>query len=197
MRPDPTRRAFLGLCASGIPIGLVACSPGEVVCDTSGWMLPAKPAGSFFDCLQMSVMSDLANLIVGQGDWPTADDAAVVSYLDQIFADWAGPELKARLSRMPEQMDRFSVDQRARAYVQLDQADRAKLLAKYDAKAFEDRTAEASATYIEFKSLVLNIYNKSAEANRDFVRVPGAYLGDLSASEHLELLRDKAEGFTG
>ncbi len=183
--------------AGGGSFGLAACGPGEVVCEIGNWALPVKPAGVFFDCLQMSVMSDAANLIVGEGKWPTADDAQVVTYLDQIFGEWAGPDLKMRMSRLPEHLDNFAVQQQGRAYVQLDQEMRSETLSRYDAAAFADRKDEANATYIDFKSLVLKIYNTSAEANRDFVLVPGEYIGNLSASEHLELVRTKALDFAG
>jgi hypothetical protein len=158
-------------------------------------MVALWAAGSFFDCHQMSILSDIADLIVGEGDWPTAGDAGVVTYLDQIFGEWAGPGLKVRLSRMPEQLDRFAVEQHGSAYVRLDRSKRSQTLSDYDAKAFKDREAEASTTYREFKSMVLKIYNTSAEANRDFALVPGAYLGNLSSSQHLELVREKAMGF--
>ncbi len=198
MNFQATRRSFLRVCGVGsIPFGLAACAPGEVVCEVGNWALPVKPAGVFFDCLQMSVMSDAANLIVGDGDWPTADDAHVVTYLDQIFGEWAGPDLKVRMSRLAEHLGNFAVQQQGRAYVQLNQEQRLQTLRQYDAAAFADRKDEANATYIEFKTLVLKIYNTSAEANRDFVLVPGEYIGNLSASEHLELVRAKALEFAG
>ncbi len=194
MQYDPTRRNFLRICCvSGVPIGLAACAPA-VTGEAGAWALTKRSSGSFFDAGQMSVLSDMAELIIGDGPWPSASDADCVTFLDDMLGEWAGPILKARLSRLPAQLNRFSIRQQLRSYVYLDQPVRAQLLADYDELAFSDRSSEASVSYREFKSLVLKIYNTSTEMNADYVRVPGTYFGDLSETQQLGLVRDKSEG---
>ena len=189
------RRRFLVTCgASAVPAFLSACAPAVTVCNPRGWSIPLKPSGSFFDCQQISLLSDVANLLVGDGDWPSAEDAGVIPYLDTIFGSWAGTILKARISRLPGQIDRFAIQRLGRSYAFLDHALREGVLIEYDNLAFAKRSSEASIGYLQFKQLVLKIYGTSELTNRDFVRVPGNYLGNISAEQLSALLREQAEG---
>nr|WP_298894684.1 gluconate 2-dehydrogenase subunit 3 family protein [uncultured Altererythrobacter sp.] len=145
----------------------------------------------------MSIFSDVASLIVGEGDWPSVEDTRAVRFIDGMIEEWAGPKLKARLTRLPGQLDRFAEKLFKRSYAFLEREKREQVLSEFDALAFSKPQLEESIGYREFKTLLLKVHLSSAEANRDFVRVPGTYHGDLSADQYFEMIRDKAESFAG
>lgn len=178
-----SRRRFLNLCLIGgmpLPLGLAGCAPAALDCDTSGWAIAPRSAGQFFDCYQMSVLGDVADLIVGAGARASAQDAGVIGYIDGMMDGWAGPALKARLSRLPGYLDSFSADHAGRNYPSILGETRQQTLAGFDADAFAEQGTDASTIYREFKSLLLHVYFSSAETNRDYVGLPGMYDGDLS-----------------
>lgn len=193
-----TRRRFLGVFAlSTGPAYLAACAPGAVVCDTTSWTITPKAAGTFFDCHQMSVLSDAAELIVAHGDAPTVHATGAMSYIDGMIDDWAGPSMKGRLARLAGYLDDFANTTIGQPYTQLPIDARTQLLADFDEQSFADRESETGEAYTDFKSLLLKVYFTSEENNREYVRIPGEYLGDLSQEEYIALLRARAENFEG
>lgn len=200
MQFEQSRRQFLRQCRIGalpIPLAISACAGPTSQCDASSWEIARLEAGKFFDCYHISVLSDVAGLIIESPERPNASDTQVVSGIDDMIGDWAGPALKVRLARLPNYLDIYALSSAGEIYPFLPQDTRRRVLAGFDAAAFADRQTDASIAYREFKSLLLRFYLSSADANRDYVRVPGGYYGDLSESEYNALLRERAERFAG
>lgn len=196
--PATDRRGILraGL-AAGLPLGLAACGARSANCGGEGWSIARIESGKFFDCFQSSVLSDVAELIIGTGERPSVSEANVLGTIDAMIDEWAGPTLKAGLSRLPGQIDQAAIDRFDQSYANLPEDRRFAVLEAYDRQAFDDPGTTANTAYLEFKRMLLKIYTTSAQANSEYVRIPGAYLGDLSRDEYVALLRERAENFSG
>lgn len=200
MQFEQSRRQFLSHWRIGVlpfPLAMSACAGRTSQCNARNWEIAPQGAGKFFDCYHMSVLGDVADLVVESPDRSSASDTQVISDIDDMISDWAGPGLKVRLARLPNYLDIYALSSVGEMYPFLPRDKRTHVLASFDAAAFAEPETDASTAYRAFKSLLLRFYLSSAETNPDYAHVPGGYYGDLSESQYQALLRERAEGFTG
>ena len=189
-----TRRLLLsrsGLALAGFPLAASATAAfGHEVTGIEVVVDPAK-GYAFFNEKQVAVLTDVADIMIPQTDTPGAIASATVPYVDQMMIDWADSDTKAKFAYFVESMDKLAQAQGHADYLAMPRDAREKLVDSVDAEAFSSRNEAASIAYRKVKGLIFHVHYSSAEANPDFVLVPGEYRGNLSYAEYRQLTDER------
>ncbi|EWH08812.1 twin-arginine translocation pathway signal [Catenovulum agarivorans DS-2] len=180
-----TRRVFLGgLGASAIVV--TAPVLASVVNADTGIQQVTK-AGQFFTANELTVLVDVAEIMIPRTDTPGATDVHVMPVLDAMMLTWAGDSTKSQFKALVQQIEQLAKNSFEQEYIQLDQASRNLLISELDKRAFANTKTDLSENYREFKELVFHIYYTSEEANPDYKVIPGGYRGDITKLELIEI----------
>ncbi|WP_342807884.1 gluconate 2-dehydrogenase subunit 3 family protein [Alteromonas sp. M12] len=139
--------------------------------------------GQFFDADALTVLSDVAEIMIPKTDTPGATDANVASVLDGLMVTWAGSKTKQQYTSIIQQIKVIAKATYQGAYHQLSLQQRQQLITELDKTAFVNQETDLSASYRHLKEMIFHVYYTSEHANPDFVLIPGGYRGDLSKTE--------------
>jgi hypothetical protein len=120
-------------------------------------------------------------------DTPGARAANVQGVVDGLMLDWALPATREQF-----RATLAAINQRGpRPFLSLPAAERAGLLAAFDAAAFMGGKGPADQGWRRLKQLIWYAYFTSEGADPDYVAVPGDYRGDLSGPEYRHMVEER------
>ena len=194
IRKPVTRRLLLsrsGLALAGFPLATSATNAfGRPV---EGIEVVVDPADGYlyFNDAQVAVLNDVADIMIPETDTPGAIASATIRYVDRMMTDWADGDTKAKFAYFIEMMDKMAQADGHASYLNMPRDAREMLVDKVDAEAFANRKEMPSIAYRKVKSLIFHVHYSSAEANPDYVLIPGGYYGNLSYEEYRQLIDER------
>jgi hypothetical protein len=183
-----SRRVFIGSSAFVITASLFACAENK-----STGVMKISEKGQFFDAKQLTVLHDIAEIMIPKTDTPGATDAHVIPVLDALMLTWASEDTKQKYINIIQQVEQLALDTYKAAYLDSLPSERKTLLTELDKQAFANEASALSQNYRKLKEMIFHVYYTSEEANPDFVLIPGEYKGCLSKAEYEQML-DKRLG---
>ncbi len=157
------------------------------VFNTTNQLLEISDKGQFFNAADMTLLTDVAEIMIPKTGTPGATDAFVIPVLDAMMLTWAGKETKKQFRNIIEQINLFAKEMHKQQYVYLDHDKRRALIVELDSTAFKYPDTNLSTSYRKLKKMIFHLYYTSEEANPDFVLIPGGYKGDLTKNELLKI----------
>ena len=157
-------------------------------------LLQITTDGQFFSAHELTLLTDIAELMIPRTDTPGAADANVTAVLDGMMLSWAGEDTREQFQRALKIFETKAQSRYEKSYSSLLPKQRLELLINVDTKAFSKTPDEASRDYRKLKELIFLIYYSSEEAGENFVPLPGEYYGDLSAEAYEALMSERAYG---
>jgi len=145
----------------------------------------------YFNEKQAAALTDLADIMIPQTDTPGAVASATIPYIDKMLPDWADADTKDKFAYMGELLDRLAKQQGHADYLAAPRPVREALVENLDEQAFAKPSEPASIAYRKVKGLIFHIHYTSAQANPDYVLVPGEYRGNLSYAEYRKLVDER------
>jgi hypothetical protein len=173
-----TRRVFIGATAYVVSAPLLAS-----IFNTKINMRKVVENGQFFDAYALTMLTDVAEIMIPKTDTPGATDANVASVLDGLMVTWAGSKTKQQYISIIQQIEVIAKATYQGAYQQLSLQQRQQLITELDKRAFVNQETDLSASYRHLKEMIFHVFYTSEQANLDFVLIPGGYRGDLSKAE--------------
>ena len=184
-RQDFTRRLFLSRSSLALAGITLAVRGGDALA-----VEPAEGLSTFSE-EQRALLREIADIMIPETDTPGALASNTVAYVEGLMKDWASQDTKAVFGRFPVLMDRLAREDAEGAFMSMDRTHREVLLEKADQAAFEKAAPPWAEDYRKVKSLIFEIHYASAEANPDYVPIPGAYHGDLSLEQYQALVAER------
>lgn len=178
------REALLGAIA--LVGGSVLTAAGLPVGAYTGTRVSPGAAGRFFTAPEMASLAAVADTMIPATTTPGALDANVHGVVDGLMLDWALPATQAQFRAALADIDRQAGPA---PFPALSATQRLSLLTRIDAEAFAGQ-GPAPLAYRRLKQLIYLAYFTSDGADPDYVRVPGAYHGDLSWAQLRDLVRE-------
>lgn len=150
--------------------------------------------GQVFSAHELTLLTDIAELMIPRTDTPGAADANVAAVLDGMMLSWASEDTRAQLRRALKFFGVKAQQQHKKPYTSLFPDQRLELLIDMDTKAFSKNPDENSRDYKRLKDLIFLIYYSSEEAGGNYVPLPGEYYGNLSAEAYEDLISERSYG---
>ena len=182
-----SRRVFIGATAYVVSVPLLA-----TIYNTNTKIHKVVDNGQFFKAQSLTVLVDVAEIMIPKTETPGATDANVAFVLDGLMLTWAGTNTKQQYTNIIEQIQSIAKVTYQNDYNKLSLLQRTQLIAELDKTAFANQKTDLSASYRHLKEMIFHVYYSSEEANPDFVLIPGGYRGDLTLTE---LEQIKARGY--
>ena len=182
-----SRRVFIGASVFVVSAPLLAS-----VLNKNNDLYKVLSDGQFFNANEMTVLTDVAEIMIPKTDTPGAKDAQVALVLDGLMLTWAGKKTKEQYKECIVQIQTIARDTYQEKYIDLSLKQRTQLIEQLDIRAFENKKTGLSASYRKLKEIIFHVYYTSEEANPDFVLIPGGYRGNLTKQE---LEQIKARGY--
>jgi hypothetical protein len=179
LNPKITRRIFIGACAFVVTAPVFAYRTNEQT-----GVLETTQQGQFFNSNELTMLNDVAEIMIPKTTTPGAIDANVILVLDGLMLTWANDVTKLQYKTLLIQLEKLAMDTFKQAYLLSAKSDRIALITELDKRAFANQTTDLSKNYRKLKELVFHIYYTSEEANPDYVLIPGTYKGCVSLAEH-------------
>lgn len=183
-----TRRVFLGTTAFVVSAPILANLPAS---ESKIGLQKILEAGQFFDANELTILNDVAEIMIPKTDTPGATDAHVIEVLDALMLTWAGSETKARFKSLIKQLEKLAVDTFSSSFDESSQQERVSLVTELDKRAFANRSTELSVSYRKLKETIFHIYYTSEEANPDYLLIPGSYKGCLTKAEYEQMVNER------
>ncbi|MEL0604178.1 gluconate 2-dehydrogenase subunit 3 family protein [Pseudoalteromonas undina] len=184
-----SRRLFVGAS-----VYFVATPVWASIFNTVNSLSVFSQNGRFFTAKEMTILSDVADIMIPRTDTPGATDAKVIDVLDALMLSWAGSETKQQYKFIIKQIDLIAQSSFKVNYQSASRADRELLLNKLDQLSFDERSTELSKSYRKLKEMIFHIFYTSEEANPNFMLVPGTYRGDI-IKEEVDAYNEKGRTF--
>lgn len=173
-----SRRVFIGAAMYLISTPLLASAFNKQT-----KVLEIKANGQFYSALELTVLTDVAEIMIPKTDTVGATDSHVVPVLDGLMMTWAGTKTKQQFKIGIEQILGLAKDTHGQDYLNLPLNLRHQLIEQLDITAFKNKKSILSANYRHLKEMIFHIYYTSEEANPDFKLIPGSYHGDLTKQQ--------------
>ena len=184
-----TRRLFIG----GAIVTVSALHlPGCRVAETG--LVKISIDGQFFTAHELTLLTDIVELMIPRTDTPGGSDADVVPVLDGMMLSWAVARTQQQFRNALTTFEAAAIATYQKPYNTLKPEQRFALLTDIDTTAFSKNPPAAAANYKRLKSLVFRIYYSSEIASADYVPIPGNYYGNLSATAYNNLIDEYAYG---
>lgn len=139
--------------------------------------------GKFFSASELTILTDVAEIMIPKTDTPGATDVNVSSVLDGLMVTWAGQKTKQQYRHIISQIDALAKITYQDIYSNLALNNRQELLVELDKTAFTNQKTKLSRSYRKLKEMIFHVYYTSEQTNPDFVLIPGGYKGDISQQE--------------
>jgi hypothetical protein len=184
LNPTMSRRVFIGATAYIVSVPLLAS-----ILKTDNELIKIIDQGQFFTPEELTILTDVAEIMIPKTDTPGATDAKVAPVLDGLMVTWANDQTKQQFKTTLMQIDTLARDTYQQSYTGLGYADRQQMITELDKAAFTAQTSQLSINYRRLKELIFHVFYSSEEANPDFVLIPGHYYGDLTKSQFEKVKR--------
>lgn len=143
-------------------------------------------AGRFFTAGEMALLAAVATTMIPVSDTPGAAEVNVHGVIDGLMVDWAVPATQVQFRAALAAIDKAAGSS---GFTALNPKVQTDLLTRLDTQAF----AGDDPGYRRLKQLIFYAYFTAAGADPDYVRIPGAYHGDLSLAEYRHLVAERRE----
>lgn len=173
-----SRRVFIGASVFLVSVPLVGC-----IFDAEKEILAAVEKGQYFSASDMTLLMDVAEIMIPKTETPGATDAHVIPVLDGLMLTWAGTETKKQYNYVIQQIDALAKSSFGSNYTSLDKPTRTTLVTELDKSAFANKDTDLSKSYRKLKQIIFHVYYTSEEANPDFMLVPGTYRGCVTKAD--------------
>ncbi|MGJ8561360.1 MAG: gluconate 2-dehydrogenase subunit 3 family protein [Litorimonas sp.] len=173
------RRIFIG--GSIATIGVLSIS-GCQNAETN--ILLVDQDGQFFTADELTILSDVAEIMIPRTGTPGAIDAEVPAAVDGMMMSWASPSTQDQFRSILEHFNELAQQSYKSDYVKLRPDDRSALVENLDSRSFSKSPTEAAGQYKRLKDIIFLIYYSSEKGIRNFVPVPGFYSGNLTLEEY-------------
>ncbi|GBL05347.1 gluconate 2-dehydrogenase subunit 3 family protein [Glaciecola sp. KUL10] len=183
-----TRRVFLGTAAFFVSAPILASLPKT---ESSVGIKKILADGQFFNAHELTVLTDIAEIMIPKTHTPGATEAQVIPVLDALMLSWAGNDTKKRYRQLIIQVEKLAQDSYKKNYLESLQPERVSLLTVLDKRSFDNPNTDISINYRKLKELIFHVYYTSEEANPDYVLIPGTYKGCLSKQEYQNLVNKR------
>ena len=147
--------------------------------------------GIFFMSDELTLLVDVAEMMIPRTSTPGATDANVMPVLDAMMATWAGKKTQKQFKELPIQINLIAQQTYQMPYLTLSPERRFALLETLDQDAFASPELALSQSYRHFKFIVFHIFYSSEEANPNYSMMPGGYRGCLSEEEFNRITKQK------
>lgn len=184
-----TRRLFLQ--GAAITITVLAL-PGCFSADLE--LVKIDKNGEFFNHRELTIIADVAEIMIPRTDTPGAIDAQVAAVLDGLMITWASSQTKKWFKALITHFDALSQSEHNKPYDQISLDERRLLIQTLDENSFSQASLTYSEAYKHLKYIVFRIYYTSEEASQSHVAIPGQYNGDLSLTQYNTLMKEHAHG---
>lgn len=142
-----------------------------------------KSDAAFFNAEQMTLVYDLANIMIPRTETPGASDSHTAQVLDELMTSWASLSTQRQFTNFLGQFLSRAKRETNSDYFSLTKEEREAFVEHIDENAFEKDRNEFSTAYKRIKALIFHIHYSSEEANPNFFLVPGGYKGNLTEPE--------------
>lgn len=173
-----SRRLFIGAS-----VYFVATPVWASIFNTTNSLSVYSQSGRFFTARELTILTDVAEIMIPRTELPGALDANVIGVLDALMLSWAGKETKQRYTFIVKQIDLIAQSSFKVKYQCASKSDRESLLIELDKQAFTERETELSKSYRKLKEMIFHIFYTSEEANPNFMLVPGTYKGEITKNK--------------
>ena len=173
-----SRRVFIGASAFLVTVPLVGC-----IFDAEKEILTAVDQGKYFSASDMTLLMDVAEIMIPKTGTPGATDAHVIPVLDGLMLTWAGTETKKQYKYVIQQIDALAKSSFGSSYKSLDKPTRTALVTELDKTAFANKKSDLSESYRKLKEIIFHVYYTSEEANPNFMLIPGTYRGCVTKAD--------------
>ncbi|GFD79460.1 hypothetical protein KUL152_30250 [Tenacibaculum sp. KUL152] len=142
-----------------------------------------KSDASFFNAEQMTLVHDIADIIIPTTSTPGASDSHSAQVLDELMVSWASKSTQQQITSFLAQLNEKAHSISGQEYLLMPRENRLAFLTEIDRDAFKKTTSPFLVAYKRFKELIFHIHYTSKEANTNFILVPGGYKGNLNWDE--------------
>lgn len=137
----------------------------------------------FFSAEQLTLVYDIADIMIPTTDTPGASDSHTAQVLDALMVSWASSNTQQQLTAFLSELRDRARSSNNKDFLLMPREERQAFLVEIDSHAFEKTTSPFLVAYKRLKALIFHIHYSSKEANPDFFLVPGGYRGTLSLEE--------------
>ncbi|WP_394171828.1 gluconate 2-dehydrogenase subunit 3 family protein [Thalassotalea litorea] len=173
-----SRRVFIGSA-----MVLVAAPILAGTTNTEKELLVISNSGQFFSAEHMTMLADIAEIMIPISDTAGATDAHVIPVLDAMMLTWAVAGTKKQFLQLLVKLNEIAKASFQTHYLNLGKDERVALVSQLDKRAFANQTSELSKSYRKLKKIIFHIYYTSEPANPDFMLIPGTYRGCVTQAE--------------
>jgi hypothetical protein len=177
-----SRRVFIGATMYLVTAPLLASTLNK-----AKKLLEIEQDGQFFTAQELTLLTDVAEIMIPRTDTVGAADAHVIPVLDGLMLTWAGSKTKLQFKTSIQQVSNLAKDTFQTDYLALPIEQRQQLIEQLDIAAFKNKKSDLSSNYRRLKEMIFHVYYTSEEANPDFKLIPGSYHGDLTKQELAKL----------
>lgn len=189
-----SRRRLLsrsGLAVAGFQLAAMGSGASATVPDAVEVLIDPDAELTHFSARQGAILADVADIMIPETDTPGAIASGTVQVMDQLMGSWADDETRTMFAALPDALDLMAKDHGGTEWLTLAKPLREKLLTALDAASFSRTKPAIAPAYRKVKGLVFHVHYTSAEANPDYVLIPGGYYGNLSFDEYRALIEER------
>lgn len=150
--------------------------------------------GQFFTADELTLLNDVAEIMIPRTDTPGAADAEVAAVVDGLMLTWAIEPTRQQFRRALAAFDTKAKSDFGKGYVKLMPEDRLSLVTALDVAAFSETPPDNADDYKRLKELIFRVFYTSEEGSADHVPIPGGYYGNLTLEEYQDLMEERAYG---
>lgn len=180
-----SRRLFIGATTLVVAAPLLSAGINKKLA-----LLEVEKDGQFFTAKELTLLSDVAEIMIPRTTTPGAYDAHVAIVLDALMISWAGKKTKKQFQTVLQQINTLAQNTLATDYIALPKANRVALIEELDKSSFSKKKTTLSVNYRRLKEMIFHLYYTSEEANPDFVLIPGQYQGNLTKAQYAMLTNE-------
>ncbi len=189
MQATFTRRFILGgALVSVTALHLTGCTAEDTQ------LVQVETGGQFFTSNELTLLNDVAEIMIPRTDTPGAMDAEVAAVIDGLMLTWAVESTRNQFRVMLQKFKSVAQKTTGKPYENLRLQARHNLVASMDEAAFSEDAPDYATDYQRLKDLIFRVFYTSEEGSADHVPIPGIYSGNLSLGEYEALMEDYAHG---
>ncbi|WP_158968760.1 gluconate 2-dehydrogenase subunit 3 family protein [Paraglaciecola sp. L3A3] len=173
-----SRRVFIGAAMYLVTAPIFASTTNKHT-----QLTEVQSDGQFFSALELTLLIDVAEIMLPRTTTIGATDAHVIPVLDGLMLTWAGTKTKKQFKSCIQQIMTLAMDTHQKSYLELSLNMRQQLLEQLDITAFANKKTDLSSNYRRLKEMVFHVFYTSEKANPDFVLIPGEYHGNLTKQQ--------------
>ncbi len=177
-----TRRIFLsGAVVTVTALSLTGCTEPKTQ------LVKIEQAGAFFNPDDLTLLNDIAEIMIPRTGTPGAADAQVAAVIDAMMMTWANGATRDLFSNTLQKIELMAETLKGKPYSSLTLKQRQSLISEIDVRAFSDEVPDYAEGYKRLKDLIFRVFYSSEAANADYVPIPGQYRGNLTLDEYESL----------